>query len=146
MSHVQTQILTRAVTILTGLETTGTNVFLSRLHPLTPGRMPGLCISLGGEANVGGTLDSSMKSVLLNLGIVVEGDDTEITASSLAEIEAALYGDVSSGRFFHGIALNLVYKKSDRDFITTTAVKHTRMDVVYQVEYQTEDGDAETAC
>ena len=67
MSHVQTQILGRAVTILTGLNTTGTRVFQSSLHPLTPATMPGLSISLGAEGNIGGTMDGTSKSVKLNL-------------------------------------------------------------------------------
>ena len=146
MSHVQIQILDRAVTILTGLETTGSKVFRSRLHPLTPATMPGLCISLGAEGNIGGTMDGTSKAVKLNLGVVVEGDDTVLTGSALAEIEAALYADIHEGRFFNGLAFNLVYFESDRQHVTTTAVQHTRLDIVYRVEYQTQDGDAETAC
>ena len=146
MYHVQTQIFDRAVTILTGLDTTGTTVFRSRLHPLTPETMPGLCISLGSEGNIGGTTDGTSKAVKLNLGVVVEGDDTMVTGRAFAEIEAALYTDNAGGRFFNRLAYNLVYVGSDRQHVTSTAVRHTRLDIVYRVEYQTEDGDAETAC
>ena len=69
-----------------------------------------------------------------------------VTGSALAEIEKALYEDNADGRFFDGLAYNLVFVSDDRQYVTTTALKHTRMDVVYRVEYQTEDGDAETAC
>ena len=146
MDHVQTQILDRAVSILTGLDTTGGNVFRSRLHPLTPKTMPGLCIALGAEGSIGGTLDGTSKAVKLLLGVVVEGDDHVVTGSALAEIEAALYADNAEGRYFDSLAFNLVFVSDDRQYVTTTAVKHTRLDVVYRVEYQTQDGDAETAC
>lgn len=146
MDHVQTQMLNRIVTILTGLTTTGSRVFRSREHPLTLATVPGLCISLGSEGNIGGTLDGTTKSVKLNIGIVVAGDDDVLSSRSLAEIEAALYGDFSAGRFFSGLAENLIYSGSDSKYVTSTALKHTRKDVVYKVEYQTQDGNAYAAC
>ncbi len=146
MSHVQVQILDRAETILTGLDTVGNTVFRSQVHPLTPETMPGLCLSLGSESVIGGTMDGTLKSVKLNLGVVVAGDDSVVTGRVLAEIEAALYADITDGRFFNGLANNLVYSGSDRQYVTSVAVRHTRMDIVYRVEYATEDGDAERAC
>lgn len=49
MSHVRKQIRDAAVTLLTGLATTGSNVFPSRLYPLNDAELPGICIYTNNE-------------------------------------------------------------------------------------------------
>ncbi len=49
MSHVRQQIRDAAYTLLTGLNTTGANVFKSRLYPLNETELPGLCIYTNAE-------------------------------------------------------------------------------------------------
>ena len=146
MNHVQTKILSRVMTLLTGLPTTGSRVFEGRVHPLTPTAMPGLCVSMGAEQPIGATLSETTKGVDLVMSAFAEGDDVVVTASVLAEIEAALYGDYAAGRFFSGLAISVIYRGADRQYVTSSALPHTKMDIVYRIEYQTVDGDAETAC
>ena len=146
MSHVQTQILDRVVTLLTGLTTTGSRVFRSSEHPITTTTMPGLSVSLGDEGAGEGSISATVKSVALIVLICVEGDDFVLSTKALAEIEAALYGDYSDGRYFDGLALSVLYRGAARKYVTTTALRHTRLTVQYDIEYQTMDGAAETAC
>lgn len=49
MSHVRKQIRDVAVTTVTGLTTTGSNVFPSRLYPLSDAELPGLCVYTNSE-------------------------------------------------------------------------------------------------
>ena len=44
MAHLREQIRDRVVTDLTGLTTTGSRVFRSRIYPLESNDLPGLCI------------------------------------------------------------------------------------------------------
>ena len=144
MSHVQSQILARVKSLLTGLATTGAKVYRGSMHPETPETMPGLCVALGNETNAGGTLDATTKAVELLIKVFVAGDDFDISAQSLAEVEAALYRD-SEGGYFDGLALAVVYEGATRTYKDSAAFRHTVREIVYKVEYQTADGSAEIA-
>jgi len=145
MSHVQTQILSRLMTLLTGLPTTGSRVYQGRVHPLTPGTMPGLCVSLGGETPTGGTTKATQKEVELVVDVYVGGDDYTVSGQVQVEVEAALYGDRVGGRFFNSLATNLIYGGERREFVTLGALKHTKVSITYKTEYQTVDGVANAA-
>jgi hypothetical protein len=145
MSHVQSQILAHVKSLLTGLATTGVKVYRGAVHPETPASMPGLCVALGNETTAGGTLDATTKAVELLIKVFVAGDDFDISAQSMAEIEAALYGSFSEGGYFSGLALSVVYEGAIRTYKDSAAFRHTVRDIVYKVEYQTADGSAETA-
>ena len=44
MAHVKQSIRDNAVTAVTGLSTTGSNVFRSRVYPLGTNKLPALCV------------------------------------------------------------------------------------------------------
>lgn len=142
MSHVQTQILDCVERLLMGLPLTGSNVFRGSVHPETPGSMPGVTVSAGAESNAGGGFDSTVKSVALELGIYVGGDDTVVSNGVALEVAGALYsGDVTLA----GLATSVVYGGSSREYRAGAAFKHTVLRVVYVVDYETGDGDDGTA-
>ncbi len=145
MSHVQTQILGRVLSLLTGLTTTGSRVYQGRVHPLTPGTMPGVCVSLGGAQPTGGTMKATQKEVELLVDVYVAGDDYSVSGQVQGEVEAALYGDRVGGRFFNSLATNLVYGGERREFVASGALKHTKVSITFNVEYQTVDGVANAA-
>lgn len=100
MAHVRQQIRERAATTLTGLTTTGTKVYQSRIYPLGAANLPGLLIYTKSEESLPQTIGAT-RTVLRNLSLVVEGyvkasanyDDTVDTIS--AEVETALGNDVT---------------------------------------------------
>ena len=145
MSHVQTQILGRVLSLLTGLTTTGSRVYQGCVHPLTPGTMPGLCVSLGGEQGTSGTVKATQKEVAVMVDVYVPGDDYTVSGQVQVEVEAALYGDRVGDRFFNGLATNLIYCGDSRDFVGSAALKHTKVSITFNVEYQTVDGIANAA-
>ena len=50
MAHARQSIRDNVVTAVTGLSTTGTNVFRSRVYPLGENKLPALCIyTVAGE-------------------------------------------------------------------------------------------------
>lgn len=146
MSHVRAQIRARVVEVLTGLTTSGARVFKTRVHPMSPGSLPGLCVYTGAEAATGGTLKATTKEVELIIDAYAAGADFDDTADLMqAEVEEALFGDWELGRFFDGIATNLMYSRSDSKFDGEGAVRVGVCRSIYKVEYQTEDGNAEVA-
>ena len=56
MAHVRKQIRDAVITALTGLSTTGSNVFRSRIYPLESNKIPGLCVFSKSEATTFDTL------------------------------------------------------------------------------------------
>lgn len=141
MDHIQTQILDRAVSLLTGLLTTGIRVYKSVEHPITPDSMPGICVSISGESMISGLIDSTIKSAELVILVVVPGDDAALSARVQAECASALYADCDSGRYFNRLALGIVFKGMDRQFVTKTAIRHTKTVLSYGVEYGSADGN-----
>ena len=49
MAHVRQSIRDNAVTAVTGLSTTGSNVFRSRVYPLGTNKLSALCVYTNGE-------------------------------------------------------------------------------------------------
>ena len=49
MAHIRQSIRDNAVTAITGLSTTGSNVFRSRVYPLGTNKLPALCVYTDSE-------------------------------------------------------------------------------------------------
>ena len=49
MAHIRQSIRDNAVTAVTGLLTTGSNVFSSRVYPLGTNKLPTLCVYIDSE-------------------------------------------------------------------------------------------------
>lgn len=98
MSHVRQRIRERVAADLTGLTTTGSNVFQSRVYPMEAAGLPGLIVFTNSEAvDLEGT--STGRNLVRVLDVVVEGyakattnvDDTVDTIA--AEVETAIAND-----------------------------------------------------
>ncbi len=98
MAHLRQQIRERVATTLTGLTTTGSNVFQSRVYPIENTKLPCLLIYTREESSE--PLDMGPpRTIEKRLSLVVEGyvkansnyDDTIDTITK--EVEVAIYGD-----------------------------------------------------
>jgi len=97
-NHLRQQIRERVATDLTGLSTTGSNVFQSRVYPLETGNLPGLLIYSKDEDSEYVTI-GAIRGVLNRLSVQIEAycegtanfDDTIDTISK--EVQIALAGD-----------------------------------------------------
>lgn len=102
MSHIRKRIRDAVVTALTGLTTTGTRVYKSRVYPLESGKLPGLCIYTKSE-EISTTTINRPRTQIRTLEVVVEGyvmansafDDTIDQIS--VEVEEALYTNALLG-------------------------------------------------
>lgn len=97
--HVRTQIRDFVKTTLTGMTTTGSNVFKTRFYPLEQADLPGLIIFSGPEGSSKTTLTSVERTYTVIVEVYasanIDVDDTLDTACK--EIEAALFSDTTFG-------------------------------------------------
>lgn len=100
MSHIRKQIRDALVTALTGLTTTGSRVYRSRVYPLESAKLPGLCIYTKSEEVINSTL-TRPRTQTRQLEAAVEAylmantnfDDTLDTMA--VEVEEAIYSNAA---------------------------------------------------
>lgn len=99
MAHLRQQIRDRITTTLTGLTTTGSNVYQTHVYPLSEGQLPGIAIytkshtfeplSISPPRRLRNELDVSIE-------IYAKGAASDNTLDTICEeVEAALYADAS---------------------------------------------------
>jgi hypothetical protein len=95
--HIRKQVRDTAKTALTGLATTGSNVFSGRISPLRDSEMPGLLVYLNfedGQVDAGGTMrrDGQLRIE----GVARGGDELiDVLDQIAAEVETAIFGDTA---------------------------------------------------
>jgi hypothetical protein len=99
-NHLRRQIRERAATTLTGLTTTGSNVFQSRVYPMESAGLPGLCIYTTDEAieiqSMGGTRNVSRDLTLIVEGYATDSANVDDTLDQIGkEVEIAMSGDIT---------------------------------------------------
>ena len=102
MAHVRKTIRDNITTTLTGLTTTGSNVYQTRFYPLAEAKIAGLCIYTNSESTEASTLKTP-RTQLRTLEVMVEAyvkgttgiDDTLDTIA--VEVEEALTTDITRG-------------------------------------------------
>ena len=148
MSHVRQQIRDRVQMVLTGLTTTGSNVFLSRVYPLQKNELPCLLIYTIAETSKPlepSTASRAINRVLdLNIEAVLDGingyDDTLDTIAK--EVETAMSNDTD----LNGLVMD--------QYLIESKIKYTggegekplaALSLVYRVQYMNQENDPETA-
>ena len=146
MSHVRQQIRDDIVTTLTGLVTTGSNVFRSRIFPLEQTNLPALCIYTKSEASEYDTIGLP-RSVNRILDVVVEAyvkgvSNYDNTLDTIAvEVEEAIAADVTLG----GLAKDAQITAFEADFSGDGEQPVAVGRFTVTVEYRTVENDVETA-
>lgn len=146
MSHVRQQLRERAATTLTGLTTTGTKVYQSRIYPLGSANLPGLLIYTKSEDSEAVTM-SGARTVLRNLSLVIEGyvkavsnyDDTVDTIAK--EVETAMGNDVT----LNGLAKNSFLESTQIEYDGEGEKPVAVVSLTYNVEYMTIENAPQTA-
>lgn len=104
MAHVRKSIRDNIATTLTGLTTTGSNVYVTRFYPLADAKVSGLCVYTNSEATEFSTLTpprTQMRTLEVMVEAYVKGvssiDDTIDTIA--VEVEEALATDLTRGGY-----------------------------------------------
>jgi hypothetical protein len=146
MSHVRQQIRDDIVTTLTGLTTTGSNVFRSRIFPLEETNLPALCIYTKSEASEYDTIGLP-RSVNRVLDVAVEAyvkgvSNYDNTLDTIAvEMEEAIAADITLG----GLAKDAQITAFEADFAGDGEQPVAVGRFTVTVEYRTVENDVETA-
>ena len=143
MAHVRKQIRDHVITTVTGLTTTGTRVFASRVYPNEAAKLPLLCVYSLNEASE--LIAMNGNQLLRSLEIVVEGyakaktnlDDTLDTIAK--EVEEALAIDPTRGGLAHKTVINDTEISLSEEGEQPIGVIRMR----FQVDYVTTSGDVE---
>jgi hypothetical protein len=146
MTHVRQQIRDDIVTTLTGLATTGSNVFRSRIFPLEETNLPALCIYTKSEASEYDTIGLP-RSVNRVLDVAVEAyvkgvSNYDNTLDTIAvEVEEAIAADITLG----GVAKDAQITAFEADFAGDGEQPVAVGRFTVTVEYRTVENDVETA-
>tara|TARA_R110000803_G_scaffold37745_2_gene81429 strand:- start:326 stop:769 length:444 start_codon:yes stop_codon:yes gene_type:complete len=146
MAHLRNQIRDAVVSRLTGLSTTGSNVFRSRIYPLENNKLPGLCIFTKSEATTFDTL-TRPRSISRVLEIGVEAyvkaiSNYDNTLDTIAvEVEEAIASDVT----FSNLAKDTQVTSFDADFSGDGEQPVAIGRFTIEVNYRTLENDVETA-
>lgn len=146
MSHVKQQIREYFATQLTGLTTTGSNVYASRVYPLGSGKLPALLIYTHNES-IEEQSFSSKRVQTRTLEVVVEGyiralsDFDDKVDDVCKEVEIALLDDPSLG----GLAINTELSSAQCDYSGDGEQPVATLSMTFAVQYRTETGQPETA-
>lgn len=155
MPHVRKQIRDAIKDRLTGLDTTESNVFASRVHPFhnDGAELPGLCFFATTEEVRNDEEDTISHSQIRDCLVVVNGyasavdpEDMEDTLDQIAsEVEEAIYTDqflTTSGRRL-SMGIDLVGTDHDLDGEAGQPVGVVMM--IFRVQYMTAEGVPDTA-
>ena len=146
MTHVRQQIRDDIVTTLTGLTTTGSNVFRSRIFPLEETNLPAVCIYTKSEASEYDTIGLP-RSVNRVLDVAVEAyvkgvSNYDNTLDTIAvEVEEAIAADITLG----GVAKDAQITAFEADFAGDGEQPVAVGRFTVTVEYRTVENDVETA-
>lgn len=146
MPHVRQSIRENIETTLTGLTTTGSRVFASRVYPIAADNLPGLAIYTSDENSEYATVGlprTQIRTLSVTVEAYVRGnsnyDDSLDTICS--EIEIALYTDLTRG----GHAKDTKVTAMDAEFSGEGDQPVARATLRVQVEYVTKENDPTTA-
>ena len=146
MAHVRQTIRDNIITAVTGLSTTGSNVYRTRIYPLETGNLPGLCVytqtedseidSLSGTRNLTRSGEVGIEAFVR---AVSNYDNTLDTIC--AEIEAGMAADVTRG----GYAKDCLLTRSEFEFSDEGDRPIVMARLTYAVQYRTAITNAQAA-
>ena len=137
-NHLRRQIREAAATLLTGLATTGSNVFQNRVYPLQDGDLPALRIFTQAEsveANTIGADPARLQERTLSLvveGCVKDPDGFDDTADAICkEVEVAIAGNNTLGGLCKWVQLTSTEIEMDGETAQPIAIVRLTFQVFY---------------
>lgn len=146
MAHVRKQIRDNVVTALTGLTTTGSNVFRSRVYPIETSKLPGLAIYTDSEDIEAQTVNpprTQFRTLTVTVDCYVKGVsnfDNDLDTIS-EEVEEALAADITRG----GLAKDTRVSSFQADFSGEGEQPIATGKISIEVDYVTVENAVDTA-
>jgi len=136
--HIREQIRDRIVSNCTGLTTTGSNIFESRIYPLESGDLPGLLVYTTSEDSEPVRLGPD-RLLERNLSLIVQGycesnsDFDGVVDNICKEVEVALASD----RTVNGLAKDLYISSTEISYDSSGAKPVGYVTMLFAVQYFT---------
>jgi hypothetical protein len=144
MAHVRQSIRSNIETTLTGLTTTGSRVYASRVYPIQSAGMPGLCIYTSSETIEAQTIKPPrglIRSLEVSVEAYVENASADDTLDTIcAEVEAAMTTDLTRGGYAKDTRLVSFEAEFAGDGERPVVVGRMQ----YEILYSTSEADAES--
>ncbi len=146
MAHVRKQIRDRIATLVTGLPTTGANVYKMRRYALDDAKLPAICVYTMDESSSLITIGSRTLNRTINVAVQAFAKGASTTISDTidticVEVEEAIAADFQ----LNGLAKSCVLTESQIDINVEGERSVANVSLIYSVEYVTTIGDVETA-
>jgi hypothetical protein len=146
MPHVRQSIRDNIVTAVTGLATTGSNVYRTQIYPLEHGNLPGLCVYTSVEDIVVDTMTGTRNlertsDVIIEAFIRATSNYDNTMDTICAEVEAAMATDVTRG----GNAKDCFLIRSEFEFSDEGDKPLAMARLTYAVRYRTAINNATVA-
>jgi len=146
MSHVRKQIRDHLLSTITGLSTTGSKAYASRVYPLDSGKLPAVIVYTLSEDIVESAF-SKRREQDRQLDAIVEGyvralntfDDTLDQIAS--EVEAAILADTTLG----GLVKNVELTGTDTDYAGDSEQPVGTVRLTFRIQYRTVTGSPNSA-
>jgi len=141
--HVRQSIRDNITTTLTGLPSTGSNVYQTRVYPIAPDKLPGIAVYTRSESSDYLTVTiprTLVRTLTVSVEAYVQGSDNDLDAIS-ASIEEALAVDVTRG----GYAKDTRVVSFEADFSGDSDQPVGSAVVQVEIDYVTIEGNPEVA-
>ena len=144
MTHIRESIRKDVVATVTGLTTTGNNVFATRMRPVSDSQLPCLLVYATEEliSLEDGTLDAPSRTINVRISGVVEANSSlDDTLDDIAEeVEIAMRIDITQGGY--SISTDLISTTTELEGEANKQVGIVHLD--YLITYRTPFGDPST--
>ncbi len=144
MAHARTAIRDNVVTTLTGLATTGANVSKTRVYPFAADKLPRVSVYTKSESSEYATVTrprTIIRSLVAAVEVMVQTDVDDDIDQIAAEIEEAIYADVTRG----GLAKDTRIVSFEADFSGDPDQPVGSAVILLEIDYVTIEGAPEAA-
>jgi len=149
MAHVRQQIRDAVATTLTGLATTGSNVFVSRVYPLESASLPGITIMTDNDVeDIDNTsAANSNRIVWANLGLIIKAHAQEAVSSldgTLDQIEVEIRQSLMSDITLGGLVKDMWWISTDITLEGENTKPIGLAEIVFNLSYRVAASDPST--
>lgn len=146
MAHVRQQIRDRIATLVTGLPTTGANVYKMRRYALDDSKLPAICVYTSDETSSLITIGSRTLRRVINVmvEVFIKGSSTAVS-DTLDGICVSAEEAIAADFTLNGLAKSCVLTGTEININVEGEQSIASAQLVYSVEYVTSITDVETA-
>jgi hypothetical protein len=143
MTHIRKQIRDAVATVLTGLTTTETRVFVSRVYPMERTSLPGIIIMTASDELMpeNSTGYAGGVSIMSNLQLIVKAyaKNTTHVENNLDQIEMEVREALANAKTLGGLSRDINWVKTDIDLEANGEEPVGVAEMLFNIGYRVKD-------